>query len=230
MNPTKPTLKTELIPLLLLIITILLSFCFYANFPEQVPMHWNAAGEIDDYGSKAVGAFALPGLLLFIYGLFFALPFLDPKKERYIQFRKTYHVFKGIIMFYLAFIYGLIGLAGLGYNVNIGLWMPVMIGTMFIVLGNYMPKIKANWFMGIRTPWTLSSEEVWNKTHRLGGKLFLFGGIVLMLEPLLPVSWRIPVLIVDVLVIVIIPLIYSYILFSKEQRQLIPSTREKIKS
>jgi uncharacterized membrane protein len=218
-NPIKPTLKTELIPLLLVIASIALSFYFYANFPDQVPIHWNAAGEVDNYSSKAVGAFLFPGITLALYLLLLVLPFVDPKKDRYLEFRKTYHYFKGFITAYLFAIYLLASIASLGYPISINLWMPVLVGSLFVLLGNYMSKIKPNWFMGIRTPWTLSSEEVWNKTHRLGGKLFILSGILIAGASFMPVAFRMPTLLVAVFSTVVITIAYSYILFRGEEKK-----------
>ena len=93
-NPIKPNFKTELLPLVIILITGGASFYFFKNFPAEVPMHWNMAGEVDRYGSKMMGAFLFPAILLGMYLLFLVLPFMDPKKERYEQFRKVYHLFR----------------------------------------------------------------------------------------------------------------------------------------
>ena len=218
-NPIKPTIKTEILPILLVVLAIIASFYFYANFPEQVPIHWNTAGEVDNYGSKAVGAFLFPGIILGMYLMFLFLPLVDPKKKRYEQFRKVYHVFKNILILFMAAIYFISSLNALGYNVEIGVWVPVLVGLLFIVLGNYMGKIKPNWFMGIRTPWTLSSEEVWNKTHRLGGKLFMLCGLVIMLMNYLPINLRMPILISTIALMVLGTVGYSLILYLQEKKK-----------
>lgn len=96
--------------------------------------------------------------------------------------------------------------------------MPFLVGIMFIIMGNYMGKIRPNWFMGIRTPWTLSSDEVWNKTHRLGGKLFVLAGALLILVAFLPGSVTLVTLIIGVAAVVIIPTVYSFILFKREKK------------
>jgi uncharacterized membrane protein len=184
MSLIKATIKTEIIPLLFILIACVSSIYFYKHFPETVPSHWNINGEVDAYSSKTFGAFMLPAISIFMYVLFFFIPYLDPKKDRYAQFEKTYHVFKGILIVFMVTLYLFMGMNGLGYNYPVGTLIPVMIGILFIVLGNYMSKIKPNWFMGIRTPWTLSSEENWNKTHRLGAKIFVIGGILMMGMPL----------------------------------------------
>ena len=219
MNPIKPKFKTEILPILLIILAVVSSFYFYSNFPEQVPIHWNIAGEADDWGSKATAAFLFPVVILGMYLLFFLLPFLDPKKERYEQFKKTYHVFKNIIVFFMVGIYFISSMKSIGYHISIELWIPILVGLLFIIMGNYMSKLKPNWFIGIRNPWTLSSEEVWNKTHRLGGKIFIVGGLLMSLMGFLPVAWRLPLFFVILALVILGTTIYSYLVFSQLKKK-----------
>jgi len=216
-HPIKPTLKSEILPLIIIAIAIISSFYFYANFPEQVPIHWNFKGEVDNYGSRGLAAFLFPGIILGTYLLFMAIPYIDPKKDRYTQFKKVYHLFKNILVLFMAAMYFITSFNALGYNISVAKWMPFMVGVLFIFIGNYMSKIKPNWFMGIRTPWTLSSEEVWNKTHRAGGKLFILGGIIIIIIPYLGERLGTILLIADVIMVSLGSIAYSYILFRKEQ-------------
>ncbi len=217
-NPIKPNLKTEILPILLLAIAGVLSFYFYAHFPEQVPTHWNLAGEVDAYGPRAVAAFLIPAVILGMYLLFLFLPIADPKKERYDQFKKTYHIFKFLIIFFMFILYVATSLNAIGYYVNVGMVVPLMVGTLFVILGNYMSKIKTNWFMGIRTPWTLSSEEVWNKTHRFGGKAFMLGGLMIASTAFAPIKMK-TILFFSALAIMILgTVLYSYLAYLKEKK------------
>jgi len=218
MNPIKPTIKTEILPILLVLSAILSSFYFYANFPEQVPTHWNIYGEVDHYGSKLMGAFLFPVIMIGVYLLFLFLPFLDPKKERYGEFKKIYHFFKFYILFFLVSIYFVTGFNSVGYNISVGLWIPALVGLLFVIIGNYMGKIKPNWFMGIRTPWTLSSEEVWNKTHRFGGKIFIVSGFLMAMMNFYPINFRLPIFIITIIAMVFGTFLYSYILYIKEKK------------
>ena len=218
-HPVKPSIKTEIIPLLIIIIVVSLSFYFYSKFPDQVPTHWNFQGEVDDYSSRAVGAFLFPGIIVGMYLLFMILPYSDPKRNRYEQFAKVYHIFKAYIMLFMLAMYVLTGLSALGYKVNIGAWVSLLVGGLFILIGNYLSKVKPNWFLGIRTPWTLSSEEVWNKTHRIGGKLFILGGIIIAFVPYLGNKLGPIILIADIIIISLGSVLYSYLLFRKEQRK-----------
>jgi uncharacterized membrane protein len=219
MNPSKPSFKTEIVPLLFIIAGIPLSIYFYLNFPEQVPVHWNYAGEADNWASRGWGAFLFPVIAVLSYLLFLFLPYLDPKKERYSEFRKPYHIFKGVFIVSFFAIYLIAGLSGLGYEVAVDFWIPAIVGLLFIVIGNYFGKIKSNWFMGIRTPWTLSSEEVWNKTHRFGGKMFMFAGLIMMLMYFIKESYRLFLLLAIVALISVGTIFYSYIIYIKEKKK-----------
>lgn len=216
-NPIKPTLKSEILPVSVLLVQILLGIYFYLHFPEKVPTHWNFKGEIDGWSSGTFAAIFFPALTIGIYLMMLFLPNLDPKKERYADFKKVYHLIKNTLVIFLAAIYLITGLAGLGYNMPINLIMPFGVGLLFLVMGNYLGKIKRNWFMGIRTPWTISSEEVWNKTHRLGGKMFMATGFVMMLGAFINSSVFLVLFITSLTIVLVIPVVYSYILFKKEK-------------
>ena len=211
----KFNLRKEIPSLVLFILNITASIYFYLNFPAKVPTHWNFQGQIDGWSDKTFGAFFFPVLYIFMYLLFTALPHIDPKKEQYQQFEKTYSIFKNLILAFLTIVFLLTGLAGLGYQIPIGTIVPILVGLLFIIIGNYMGKIKSNWLMGMRTPWTLSNEEVWNKTSRLSGKLMVISGIIMMLCSIIPANYIIFAFLIAVLIPTIVPTIYSYWLYNK---------------
>lgn len=219
MNPIKPSLKTEIIPLVSLLAVAISSIYFYNHFGESVPTHWNFQGQVDGWSSRWTAAFMMPALSVVMYLMFLGLPYLDPKKERYEQFSKVYHVFKAIFIVFIAIIYFVVGFNGLGYNMPISSFIPAMVGFLFIVIGNYMSKIKPNWFMGIRTPWTLSSEEVWNKTHRLGAKLFIVGGLLMMFINAFPEKIILPLFVLIVTSLSLGTFGYSYYLYNQEEKK-----------
>jgi len=171
----------EAATVLLLSAAAIASFFLYPKFPEQVATHWNYAGEADGYSGRAFAAFFFPMLAIGIYLLMTFLPLADPRRERYADFSGAYNVLRLSITILMVALYGIMSLNGLGFVVPVGLIMPVAVGLLFVIIGNFLPKVKRNWFVGIRTPWTLSSEEVWNKTHRMGGKLFVLGGFLMVL-------------------------------------------------
>jgi len=211
----KFTFKTEIIPLLIILISIGLGFYFYSVFPDTVPVHWGVNGQVDRWGSKFEGAWLMPLIGAGMYILFIIIPMIDPKKEKYQQFFNVYLMFRNLIILMMLSIYIIASLNTLGFNIRVEVWIPMVIGFFFIIIGNYMGKIKANWFMGIRTPWTLSNDEIWNKTHRLGGKLFIIFGLLLMITPLLPYNSFIYTLIVPVIVVSLAPIVYSYLIYRK---------------
>lgn len=209
----KITFKTEIIPLLVLAITVAASFYFYSVFPERVPVHWGITGQVDGWGSRATGAFAIPGMLVGMYILFLVLPYLDPKRERYEQFAKTYLTFRTLIISFLAVIYFIASLSAMGYNISVGFWIPILVGLLFVFIGNFLAKVKMNWFMGIRTPWTMSSEEVWNKTHRAGSKMFILAGLLMMLTAFVAPIMKVIVFITAMVIILGGTIGYSYWLY-----------------
>jgi len=218
-NPIKPTFKTEIPVIILIIIAVVSSFYFFNNFPEQVPIHWDISGEADNWSSPALAAFLFPAIIIAMYFLLSFIPYLDPKKERYAQFQRVYHLIKFFLILLFVAIYFLSSLAALGYGIKIDVWMPFFIGLLFIVLGNYLSKIKSNWFIGIRTPWTLSSEEVWNKTHRFGGKAFIVAGIIMLFMGWLPIAWRLPLFFVAIAVVLLGTVVYSYFAYREEKKK-----------
>ena len=207
----------NIIQVSLLLASVILSIYFYQIFPAVVPTHWGVSGEVNGWGPRWLGAFLLPAILFAIYFLFGLLPKIDPKRANYEDFKKAFNVFKTAIMSVLFAVYIIASLNAVGVMVSVAFWTPVFIGMLFIVIGNYFGKIRNNYFVGIRTPWTLSSEEVWNKTHRLGGKLFVIGGLAMMLMGFVPIALRMPLLIAVIFVIAVVPIVYSYLLYKKQK-------------
>ena len=212
------SLKTEAFSIFLIVLMFGFAFCFYKLFPTSTPVHWNISGEADSWGTPFQAAFIMPIIGLGLYLLFLIIPFLDPKKERYKQFEKSYHIFKTIIILFLFLVYFSTSLSGLGYNINITRVVTIFVGIMFMVIGNYLSRIKRNWFVGIRTPWTLSSEEVWNKTHRLGSKVFVVSGFLFILTSFIDVKFRLALLFSIIILIILTSFGYSYYLYNKQEK------------
>jgi uncharacterized membrane protein len=215
-NPIKISFKTEVLSILIILFSWAISFYFYFNFPDSVPTHWNIQGEIDGWSSKALGAFLLPAINIGIYLLFLALPYLDPKRGNYKKFAPTYHIFKNLMLLVFFAIYLLTGFTGLGYQINIGLWIPAIIGLMFFIMGFYMERLKLNWMMGFRNMWTLSSDVVWGKTNKLSGKLFMVSGLLIAITSILPPHFILPVFVLAILIIVLVPTVLSYTWYRQE--------------
>lgn len=212
----KELFKKDALLIVLIFFMFIISFILYPFLPDKIPMHWNFRGEIDRYGSKFEGTFLIPLMTLGFYLLFLFLPYLDPKEENYKKFERVYQFIKYAfvilfsIMHYSVFITTLFGVRDLIPKI-----VPLTVGIFFILLGNYMPRIKPNWFVGIRTPWTLSNEEVWRKTHRLGGYLFIISGLLIILAGFLPSHWNFIVLMLAVFLSSIISIIYSFVIYKR---------------
>lgn len=155
-----------------------LSAYYYPRLPNPCPIHWNLHGEVDDYGSPMTMAMLGPCISLGIAVLMSALPLLGPMRSNFETFRVTY----GRIAVTLAvFFFGLqvvLLLAATENRLRIGPSLCVLFGLMFAVLGNWMGKLRRNLYVGIRTPWTIANDVVWEKTHRLGGRLFVLAGLI----------------------------------------------------
>lgn len=195
----------------------LLPFVYLAyiwkELPKEVPMHWNASGEIDRWGDKSelfMMIFMLTGIT---YLIFLVIPYIDPKQKLQNMGNKlnNLRMILGLFMSALA-IYILFSVQQKTSN-------PVLIfplvGLLFAFLGNYFKTIKPNYFIGIKTPWTLENEEVWKKTHLLGGKLWFVGGLLMALTFVLPNNIQIYTFLTIVGVITIVPIVYSYLEFKK---------------
>ena len=170
--------KSNIYNLLIIIATFLLGILMYNKLPESIPIHWNFAGEVDGYGNKFIGTFMVPLIMIALWLAMIYLPKIDPKKENYNKFDKSYKLFQSILLTFFFIIQIIVVLSAMGYNISINRVMPIVLGVLMILIGNYIPKAKSNFFYGIKTPWTLSSEVSWKKTHRLGGKLFVLSGLI----------------------------------------------------
>lgn len=218
MNPLKPNFKTELLPVSLIIISMLLAVYFFINFPNHVPIHWNLRGNIDGYSSRIFGAWFPPILMTALYGILLLLPQIDPKNSRYHEFRGAYHAIKNLIISFIFILYIFVGLAGLGYVLTFDVIIPVMLGILFLGIGYYSKDIKQNWTIGARTPWTLESVKVWDRTNHLMARIMMFCGCIIASAALpLPDTVRLGFIILPIVLLVIVPLVYSYAIFQEEK-------------
>lgn len=201
-------------------VIVILSFviAFYAfNTIEEdkVASHWNAAGDVDNYMSKFWGLFLFPLILVGVYLLFLVIPMIDPLKNNIKKFMKYYELLMLFIILLLFYIFILTVAANLGYNFNMTVMIFPAIGLLFIGIGIIMKELKRNWFVGIRTPWTLSSDVVWKKTHKLAGTLFRVVGVLMFVGLLLPPEYLVWFILIPVAVMVVWLFVYSYLEYKK---------------
>jgi len=202
--------KNKTLVILVSIVTllpILVGILLWNQLPEQMPTHWNAAGEIDDWSSKAFAVFGLPCIMLAgLWACIFA-SYADPKREAHSN--KVYQLVLWIIPALSVVLHTIMYATALGKEVRVEMIMPVFMGLLFAIIGNYMPKCKQNYTIGIKIPWTLNNEENWNKTHRFAGWLWTACGLVIMLTGIFGGFW---IFFAIVLLMVLASVIYSYML------------------
>jgi len=216
----KKKLLLELIPLLLVILTFIASFYFYPKLPEKIPIHWNASGQVDGF-SGTFGIFIIPISFLVIIILLFILPLMEVFRDNMLKIYNYYFIFKIVFSIFFTGLFIATLLPNFGYNINVAHIVIIMIGLMFTSLGFILPKLKRNFMFGIRTGWTLSSDEVWDKTHKLGGTLFVLLGIItLLLLLFLKLEILFFVFIILTLVITLILVIYSYYIYKNIKKNL----------
>ncbi len=211
---TRTTIFTSIT---LIAIAVLAGLLLWDRLPDPMPGHWNAAGEIDGYISKFWGVFLVPIISIALTGLFLIIPRIDPLKANIAQFRAAFNWFIVVFMAYMLYVYALTLVAALGTPFNMTLMLLPAVGLLFIGVGYLMSGAKRNFFIGIRTPWTLSSDTVWDKTHKLGSKLFMLGGVVTILCAFLGES-GIWIMLAAMLGASFVPVVYSYVLYQRETK------------
>jgi len=205
------------IPLLIVAAAFIASAVVYPSLPERMPTHWNLQGDVDGWSGRAWGAWMLPAMIVLVWGLMRWLPSIDPRGANYMKFGGAFDAIIIAVMLFMLGVHAIILRASLGHPVAIDRVMPFGIGVLLIVIGNLLPRARSNWFVGIRTPWTLSSDRVWEKTHRFGGRLFVIGGIVIALAALVGAAWTHWVFVSVIGACSLAAVIYSYVEWRKEK-------------
>jgi uncharacterized membrane protein len=209
--------KSELIIAGIVLLSFAIGIYFFPQMPEKIASHWNAQGQVDGYMSKFWGLFLMPVISVGMLLLFMIIPGIDPLKSNIQQFRKYYDGFVILVIAFLFYIYLLTIFWNIGFRFNIITLLSPAFAILFYYSGILIENAKRNWFIGIRTPWTLSNERVWDKTHRIGGKLFKIAGII-ALAAIFFQSSAIFFIIVPVIIIAIYTVIYSYFEYQKEMK------------
>ena len=206
----KKNLKVLIMTSIVIVLPVLAGVMLWNQLPDPMPTHWNAAGEVDGWSSKPFAVFGLPLLLLAAQWLCVLGTGADPKRKNHPQ--KIIHLVLWIIPVLSVVMHTFTYLIALGYGVRMEVVMPVFMGLLFVIIGNYLPKCKQNYTIGIKIPWTLDNEENWNKTHRFAGFLWVFCGIAIMFTGFIGGIW---VFLPIAFLMVLAPVLYSYILHRK---------------
>lgn len=209
------TLKKEWYVLVLLLVPFAVSAYLWNDLPDIVPTHFNAAGEADDWGPKWINAILIPSIGIVTYLMLVFLPAIDPKKKIQAA-QKPIAAIRLFMSVFMVGIYAFVMSSSMGSTINFGIYVQTGVGALIFIVGNYINSVKPNYFIGIRTPWTLESPEVWKRTHRLGSKLWIVGGLIMMIFPWFGfASATLYFTIIMVSILAGIPLVYSYIIFKK---------------
>ncbi len=199
-------------------VTFLIAIISYRYLPQMIPIHFDVSGNVDNYGNRLF-IFLEPFIILLMIITAEIARNVDPKKNAYDKFNKQYYM----IFFLVSLIMLVIQIYTIAFSLNmkifnINLIMPIATGLLFTIIGNSMPKFKQNFYAGIRTSWALADEDVWFKTHRLGGKVWFIGGILMMISAILPDTLKIIVFFTVVATLVLIPTIYSYVIYKSKNK------------
>jgi uncharacterized membrane protein len=200
---------------ILIIAAFIGSVVLAPSLPAEIPVHWNIRGQIDSYWPKNIAIWLIPSLTFIIWVLFQVLPHLDPKKDKYKLFKKEWQIIQTALIAFFTYLQFAIFYVAKNLTVSFLPFMFAGLGVLFILTGNYLSKIRQNYFIGMKLPWTLSSEENWNKTHRFGSWCFVVAGIVILIEAF-TIRYAPVVILGSIILTAVLPGIYSYLLFAKK--------------
>ncbi len=209
----------KLVPPLVLIAVWGFTFAVFDRLPAEIATHWNLWGEPDGWSSRAVGATILPAILTVMFVLFtWFVPRVDPRGESYAAFQATYDILVAATLAALGAVHVVVLGVALGWDVTIAGAIPLVVGALFVVIGVLMPRVRPNWFIGIRTPWTLSSDRVWERSHRVGGPLLVLGGLCIAASALARGEWSLALMLAGVVGSSVAAIGYSYWAWRQETR------------
>lgn len=209
--------KTEIIILGIILLSFIVGIYFYPLMPDKIASHWNIQGQVNGYMPKFWGLFLMSFISIGLFLLFVLIPKIDPLKANIEKFRRYFDRFILVLFAFLFYLYLLTIFWNVGIRFNITQFLAPAFGILFYYCGVLIENAKRNWFIGIRTPWTLSNDKVWEKTHKIGGKLFKAVGIIAFLGIFFP-NYALFFILLPVILVSIYTVIYSYFEYRKEIR------------
>lgn len=212
------TRTTVVLTLLMVGVAVGISLAVFGQLPERVASHWNINDQVDGTMPRFWGAFLMPLITLAMLGLFLLIPVVDPMRANIATFRRPFNVFIALIVAFLLYVHVLTMLWNLGvqtFRISSAL-LPAM-GLLFVFIGFMLKQARRNYSIGIRTPWTLASDRVWDGTHRLGATLFMVSGVMAALGAFFPGSIAYWLVLGPVLASTFLLVVYSYVLWREEQ-------------
>lgn len=213
------TRLTSMIVLTMIAIGLIAGMLLWNQLPEQMASHWGTNDQVDDYMSKFWGVFLMPLITVGMFLLFLVIPNIDPLKANIAQFRETFNLFIVLIVAFMLYIHGLTLVWSLGYqDFKMSAAMLPFLGVLFIFTGYMLRKAKRNFFIGIRTPWTLSSDSVWDKTHQLGSLLFMLSGTLAIAGSFFGGMAAFWLMFIPLIGSAVFLVFYSYVLYQRETK------------
>ncbi len=209
--------KSEIVVMAIILISFIVSIYFYPQMPEKMASHWNAQGQVNGNMSKFWVLFFMPFVLVGLALLFYVIPKIDPLKTNIEKGRRYYGGFVILFFIFLLSIHFQAILWNLGTRISPNITLPIGIGLLFFYIGILCENVKRNWFIGIRTPWTLSSERVWEKTHQIGGKLFKIAGTVSFLGIFFQ-NYALFFILIPIILVSVYLILYSYFEYRRETK------------
>ncbi len=217
----KEFLKNEWYFYIILAVPFIVACAMWDSFPAQVPIHWGIDNKPDNYAPKEIGIFMGPGFNVLLYLLFIAIPKIDSRWANYSLFKKSYTQIRIGMAVFGTVVSIIVMIASTGLDINIGKIIVFAVLGLFALLGNLMGRVRQNYFLGIRTPWTLNSEAVWRATHRVGGRFMFFGAIIAaaVAIPLEDPIWLMSLLLAFIVVGCLVPVVYSFVIYKKMEKR-----------
>lgn len=206
--------KQIIISSIIILLPMLIGLILWEQLPEEIATHWSTAESPDGFSSKAFAVFGLPILMLVFHWVCVLVSSLDPNAKK--QSPKVKGMLLWIFPMISLLMNSMVYAFALGYDFGVDMVVRVLLALMFLLLGNYMPKCTRNYTIGIKVTWTLRNEENWNKTHRFAGKVWVFGGIFLLLTLFIPVEKFAYIALGVILVLAFLPMVYSYLYYRKQ--------------
>lgn len=219
----KPSWRTELPLLLLIAAMFVLAAVTWSTAPARIPVHWGLHGSVDRYGGRPEGLLLPPIMAAVVYVLLLLVPLIDPGRANYARFAGAYYAIRASILVLFALLYGVMHLVIRGYAVDVPRAVGLLVGGIFFVLGNLLGKIRPNWFVGVRTPWTLSSKLSWTHTHRAAGWVFIVGGIAVMAAGVFQTAVAVAVAVAVMGGGLIGTVVYSYLVWRRDPDRVPPA-------
>lgn len=202
-------------PVVVVLMVVFLAVVWH-SLPERMVVHWGLSFQPDGWGSRLWGAGSFPLIALGCWLLLPLLRRIDPRRRNYDRFDPTFWIVVNLVVLLVAFMEVAVVGYNLGWPIDMGRTVLLLLGLLFVTLGNYMPRVRSNFWMGIRTPWTLSSDYVWRETHRVGGRVFVAGGLITIAAAFLPPALAPWVALGGLLVGGFVPVVYSYVIWRRQ--------------